>query len=758
MSGGSLRPAPPARGDAERGRDHDATGGATLAPHDQAQLEAGEHAHPHRVLGPHPARMDGVAGVVVRAFHPDATRVEAVLADGEAIALDPVGRAGLFAAFLPGRRLPLGYRLRFRLPAGTAGERGDPYRFPPTVEESDLRLFAEGSHRRLWEHLGAHPRRLDGEDGVAFAVWAPHARRVSVVGEFCDWDGRLLPMRRLEDTGVFELFVPGVAPGALYKYEILTRERTRRLKTDPFALAMECPPGTAARVARSDTYRWSDQAWLEARARRDATREPMIVYEVHAGSWARVEEEGDRPLTYRELAPRLVAHARRFGFTHIELMPVMEHPFGGSWGYQVTGYYAPTARFGSPDDLRFLVDTCHRAGIGVILDWVPAHFPRDEFALARFDGRALFEHEDPRRGEHREWDTLIFNYERPEVVNFLLASALYWLDAFHADGLRIDAVASLLYLDYGREGDDWLPNRDGGRENLEAVAFLRTLTEAARELHPGSVTIAEESTAWPGVTHPVGEGGLGFTFKWNMGWTHDALRYFARDPRERGRHHDELTFAMMYEHSERFVNALSHDEVAPGQGSLLARMPGDLRAKLANLRLLLTYQYTRPGKKLLFMGMELAPPDEWNHDASLDWRLADDPPRRGLARFLADLGGLYHASPCLWRGDPDRASFHWIDCADRENAVISYLRRHGDDQLVVVLNLGPATLASYRIGLPCPGTWIERLCSDDERYGGSGHPDSQRIVAEAVPLHGQAHSAPLRIAALTALVLAPERR
>jgi 1,4-alpha-glucan branching enzyme len=517
---------------------------------------------------------------------------------------------------------------------------------------------------------------------------------------------------------------------------------------------MEPPPGTAARIVRS-SYSWNDDAWVAARRERDPTREPIAIYEVHLGSWARVPEDGHRPLTYREIAPRLAAHVKRMGFTHLELMPIMEHPFTGSWGYQVSGYYAPTARFGSPDDFRFFVDHCHQEGIGVILDWVPAHFPKDDFALARFDGTALYEHEDPRRGEHPDWGTLIFNYGRNEVSNFLLANALYWLEEFHVDGLRVDAVASMLYLDYSRAPGQWVPNPYGGRENLHAIDFLRRLNTTIAASHPGCITVAEESTAWPGVTTPAAHGGLGFTFKWNMGWMHDTLEYFRREPVHRKFHQHQLTFAMLYEHTERFVMPLSHDEVVHGKGALLDKMPGDLWQKFANLRLLFTYQFTRPGKKLLFMGSELAPPTEWDHDVSLDWHLADDPLRAGLLVFFEELGKLYRESACLSRGDPDPEGFVWIDTLDHENSVLSYLRRHGPDELLVVLNLTPVPREHYRLGAPREGRWLRRFSSDDPRFGGSACVTSPAVSTEPAPAHGHPQSLVLTLPPLGALALVP---
>ena len=529
-------------------------------PSDVARLLAGVHDSPHAILGAHPATSDGEPGVVVRAYHPNATGVDVVLDGGRTTAMQRV-EGGLFAAWLPRATMPLRYRLRFQFAGGATWERDDPYRFLPTIGEIDLHLFNEGTHHRLWDMLGARPRTIDGVSGVAFAVWAPNAKRVSVVGEFCGWDGRIFPMRQLGSSGVHELFIPELAEGTLYKFELLTREGTPRLKTDPMAFKMEQAPQTASIVVDLERYKWSDTEWMWKRRNTDLARQPMLVYEVHLGSWARVPEDDNRSLSYREIAPRLVEHVKSLGFTHIELLPIMEHPFAGSWGYQVTGYYAPTSRFGSPDDFKYLVDMCHQAGIGVILDWVPAHFPKDDWALRRFDGTALYEHQDPRLGEHPDWGTLIFNYGRNEVRNFLVANALYWLDEFHADGLRVDAVASMLYLDYSRQPGQWLRNRYGGRENLEAIEFLRQMNETVRSEQPGCVTIAEESTAWPDVTKPASQGGLGFSFKWNMGWMHDTLKYFEEDPLYRRWHQDTLTFAMMYEYSERFIMPLSHDEV-----------------------------------------------------------------------------------------------------------------------------------------------------------------------------------------------------
>ena len=717
-------------------------------------LRAVEHSQPHRVLGAHPIEHGGDRGVVIRAFHPDATGADCLLDNGRTIAMKSVEKGGLFATFLKGTSLPLCYRLRFRFADGGSWEGGDPYGFLPTLGDLDLHLFNEGNHLQLWDCLGSHVRTIDGVKGTAFAVWAPNAVRVSVTGDFCRWDGRLFPMRSLGSSGVYELFIPDLKPGVLYKYEIKTKEGSLRLKSDPYAQSMEGPPGNASRVYES-AYAWNDAKWQAALPRRDWHRKPVSIYEVHLGSWARVPEENNRSMTYRELAPRLVEHAKRYGFTHLELMPVAEHPLAASWGYQVTGYYAPTWRYGSPDDFRHFVDVCHQNGIGVLLDWVPAHFPRDDFALRRFDGTALYEHDDPRRSEHPDWDTLIFNYGRNEVRNFLLANALYWLKEFHIDGLRIDAVASMLYLDYSRKEGEWLPNVYGGKENIEALELLRSINETIRRECPGRITVAEESASWSGVTRPVSEHGLGFTFKWNMGWMHDTLVYFSKEPIHRRYHQNDLTFAMLYEHTEHFINALSHDEVVHGKRTLLEKMPGDIWQKFANLRALLAYQYTRPGKKLLFMGTELAPCNEWYYDVSLDWHLANDPMRQGLSRFMADLGYLYLESPCLWKSDPDPHSFAWIDCHDCDNSVLAYCRHHKEDTLIVVLNLTPVPRDGYRVGVPQAGRYVRRLCSDVESYGGSGYPIAETLHTDDQPMHGLSHSLSLTLPPLSALILAP---
>jgi 1,4-alpha-glucan branching enzyme len=717
-------------------------------PDAAARLGAGESHDPHSVLGAHAVP----GGTVVRAFHPDASGVELLPDGGAAVTMEPLGD-GLWAAMLPGVQPPLAYRLRFGFADGADWVRDDPYRFLPTLGELDLHLIGEGSHERLWEVLGAHPRTLEGTAGVAFAVWAPNARGVRIVGDFDRWDGRLFPMRSLGASGVWELFVPGIGAGELYKYEIVGHDGKLRLKADPLAFSMQVRPETASRVwdLEADAAHWTDDAWMADRATRDPYRSPMAIYEVHLGSWMR-NPDGSW-LGYRQAGEKLAEHCHRFGFTHVELLPVAEHPFDGSWGYQVTGYYAPTARFGSPDDFRAMVDALHNEGIGVIVDWVPAHFPTDDFALRRFDGTPLYEHPDPQRGEHPDWGTLIFDFGRPEVRNFLVANALFWLDQYHVDGLRVDAVASMLYLDYSRREGEWTPNRYGGNENLDAIAFLREVNEKVYRRHPGAVTIAEESTAFPGVSRPTYLGGLGFGFKWDMGWMHDTLAYFHEDPVHRRFHHDKLTFRGLYVNTEHFVLPLSHDEVVHGKGSLLGKMPGDDWQRFANLRTLLAEMYTQPGKKLLFMGSELAPDAEWDHDRRLRWEIGDEPLRAAFGRYLADLGALYRSTPALWAAEPEPETFAWIDASDVEASVYSYLRRAGDEQLVVVLNMTPVPRQGYRLGLPATGRWEEALNSDSEHYGGSNLGNLGGVLAEEVSWHGQPASASLTLPPLAALVL-----
>ncbi|WFE97287.1 1,4-alpha-glucan branching protein GlgB [Micromonospora sp. WMMD987] len=695
------------------------------------QLIAGATHDPHALLGAHPA--DG--WTTIRTMRRGAGDVVLHVGD-DRHPMKRVHDVGVFEARVEGSVLD--YRVEVD---GSVTD--DPYRHPPTLGELDLHLIGEGRHERLWEALGARVR----DDGVAFAVWAPNARGVRVIGDFVGWgpdDG--WPMRCLGSSGVWEVFVPGAPEGARYKYRVLGADGRWRDKADPLAAYAEVPPATASVVHRS-RYQWSDATWLEQRARRQPHREPMSVYEVHLGSW--------RPgLGYRELAEQLTAYVTEMGFTHVEFLPVMEHPFGGSWGYQVTGYFAPTSRFGDPDDFRHLVDRLHAAGIGVLLDWVPAHFPKDEWALARFDGTPLYEHPDPRRGEHPDWGTYVFDFGRREVRNFLVANALYWCDEFHVDGLRVDAVASMLYLDYSRPEGQWLPNQHGGRENLEAIAFMQEVNATVYKHHAGVVMIAEESTAWPGVTRSTSDGGLGFGFKWNMGWMHDTLLYTAKDPIYRQHHHHQLTFSLAYAWSENYVLPISHDEVVHGKGSLVGKMPGDTWQRLANVRALLAYMWAHPGKQLLFMGCELGDDREWSEERGLDWYLLHDPARAGVQRLVADLNAAYRDTPALWAQDTDPAGFRWIAGDDVANNAASFVRIAPDGAtLVCVANFSATPLEDYRVGLPAGGAWTEVINTDAHHYGGSGVGNLGTVHAQDVPWHGLPASAALRVPPLGVLWL-----
>ncbi len=626
------------------------------------------------------------------------------------------------------------------------------------LTEHDIYLFRQGTHFRLYEKLGAHPMTVEGIEGTYFAVWAPNAEQVSVIGEFNSWQPEVHELAPRDDqSGIWEGFITGVGQGALYKYHIESGwHRYRADKGDPFASYWEMPPGTSSRIWQPN-YAWQDTEWMERRQRANALDAPISIYEVHLGSWRRVPEEDNRPLNYREIAPTLTAHLRKTGFTHVEILPIMEHPFYGSWGYQVVGYFAPTARYGTPEDFMYFVDYLHRNGIGVILDWVPSHFPGDGHGLAYFDGTYLFEHADPKKGFHPEWSSYIFNYGRHEVRSFLVSSALHWLERYHLDGLRVDAVASMLYLDYGRKAGEWIPNEHGGHENLDAIALLHSLNEAAYRDHPDVQIIAEESTAWPMVSRPIYLGGLGFGMKWNMGWMHDTLRYFAQDPVYRKYHHNQLTFSLWYAFNENFVLPLSHDEVVHGKGSLLGRMPGDEWQKFANLRLLYGYMWAHPGKKLLFMGGELGQWGEWNHDASLDWHLLEQPLPQGLQRWLQDLNRCYRAERALHEIDFAAAGFEWIDVHDWEKSVISFLRRGRDPEqiVLVVCNFTPIERTNYRVGVPCSGAWQELLNSDAELYAGSGRGNFGRLEAAPMPQHGRYHSLALTLPPLGVLYLKP---
>jgi len=721
-----------------------------LGPQIDALLRA-DHGDPFGLLGLH--WNDRRRSFDLRSFQPGAARLWVVdSATGEVIAELPRVHPDGFFAGPSGRDQRFAYRLRREGPGGTV-EFEDPYRFPLVLGDLDLHLLAEGRHWRNYERLGAHPRELEGVAGIAFAVWAPNARRVSVVGSFNNWDGRCHPMRNRPEAGVWEIFLPGLGAGETYKYEIKGRAgELLPLKADPCAQRTEVPPRTASVVAGPSAHRWSDHGWLQARAQANARQAPISIYECHLGSWARVPEEGHRSLSYLELAERLVPYVKDMGFTHVELLPITEFPFEGSWGYQPTALFAPTARYGTPDDLRVLVDRFHGAGIGVIMDWVPAHFPNDAHALGWFDGTHLYEHADPRQGLHRDWNTLIYNYGRREVANFLIGSALSWLDLFHIDGLRVDAVASMLYLDYSRKPGEWVPNRYGGNENLEATAFLRRLNELTFGEHPGTTTIAEESTAWPAVSRPTYVGGLGFGYKWNMGWMHDTLRYMSCDPIYRRWQHHDMTFGLLYAFSENFILPLSHDEVVHGKGSLLGRMPGDRWQKFANLRAYFGFMFGHPGKKLLFMGGEFGQEREWNHDTSLDWHLLADPFHRGTQALVRDLNALYRGLPALHEWDCEAQGFEWIEAGDADNSVFAFLRRSGAGLALVVSNFTPVVRHGYRLGVPQAGRYVERLNSDAAVYGGSNVGNAGEVTAVPVPSHGRPHSLELTLPPLATLI------
>jgi 1,4-alpha-glucan branching enzyme len=714
-----------------------------------AILEA-RHGDPFAVLGMHQAGEQ----LVVRVLRPDARSVTV-------LSLDEPGKSwpalmthgdGFFEAIIEGAEQRFRYLLEFTAHDGSTWKQRDPYSFGSILGPLDLHLFGEGQHWQLYEKLGAHIMEIDGVSGVAFNLWAPNAQRVSVTGDFNRWDGRTHPMRKLLGNGVWEIFLPGIGEGAHYKFELIDAHGVVRLKSDPFAFYNQHGTSTASLVFDLHRYRWSDQEWMSARATREWHRSPVSIYEVHLGSWQRKPEEGDRFLSYRELADSLIPYVHEMGYTHVELLPVAEHPFEGSWGYQVTGYYAPTSRHGNPDEFRYLVDRFHQAGIGVILDWVPGHFPKDEFGLARFDGTALFEHADPRQGEHQDWGTLIFNYGRNEVRNFLIANALFWLDEFHIDGLRVDAVASMLYLDYSRQPGEWVPNQYGGRENLDAIYFLKRFNEVCYEKHPGIITVAEESTAWPGVSRPTYLGGLGFGFKWNMGWMHDFLEYMEKDPLYRRYHQGTVTFSLLYAFHEHFMLVLSHDEVVHGKGSLINKMPGDIWQKFANLRMFFAWMFAHPGKKLCFMGGEFGQWREWNHDTSLDWHLCAYPEHDGLKRLVQHLNWLYRNESSLWDQDDSYDGFEWIDFNDSDNSVVAFLRRSRTGEIIIfIVNATPVPRDGYRIGIPYGGWYEEVLNTDAQTYGGSNLGNFGGQNAEPLPWQGRSHSLLLRLPPLATI-------
>ena len=710
----------------------------TVPPHDIHRLLNAEHDDPFGVLGLH--QIDQVW--VVRSLRPDAK--ELVIVDRHhferRFPATRLAEEGMFEAKLEGVTEAFDYLLQVTTWSGETFQISDPYSYGPILGELDMHLYCVGNHYEIYEKLGAHLTEINGHEGVSFAVWAPSAQRVSVVGDFNDWDGRTHPMRKRIEAGIWEIFVPGVGESAHYKYEIRNCVGNVVLKSDPFSFFGQHGVQTASLVFNLDRFIWSDGAWVAERKTRYWPQQPVSIYEVHLGSWARVPEENNRYLSYIEFADRLIPYVKEMGYTHVELLPVAEHPFDGSWGYQVTGYYAPTSRFGNPDEFRHFVDRCHQEGIGVILDWVPGHFPKDAFGLAQFDGTGLYEHADPRQGEHRDWGTLIFNFGRNEVRNFLIANGLFWFDKYHIDGLRVDAVASMLYLDYSRKPGEWVPNVHGGRENLDAVEFMKHFNAVCYERFPGIMTIAEESTAWPGVSRPTHLGGLGFGFKWNMGWMHDFLAYLSHEPIHRRYHQGEASFSLVYAFQEHFVLVLSHDEVVHGKGSLLSKMPGDPWQKFANLRMFYAWMYAHPGKKLLFMGCELGQLKEWNHNQSIDWHLLQYPLHDGLRRLVQHLNFLYKSEPAFSEDDDSYAGFEWIDLRDADNSIFTFARKgKSGSTLLFAVNATPVPRHAYRVGAPGEGWYEEILNTDAGIYGGGNIGNWGGMHADPIPWQGRSH-------------------
>ena len=715
---------------------------------DIVRIIEARHHDPFSVLG----KQNQQGADVVRVFLPRAK--SATLPDQGNAPLQRIEGTDVFEWQGQMHQINTPYQIRWIDDSGQQHLEYDPYCFGPQLSDFDLHLFSEGKHWHAYRFLGAHLHNADNIDGILFAVWAPNAERVSVVGNFNQWDGRCHPMRTRGGHGVWELFIPELASGELYKFEIRDKHGRLLTKTDPYGQSFELRPNTASIITNPHSYQWGDENWANQRKNNDWLHSPLSIYEVHLGSWKR-DADGNF-LSYQELAHQLVAHVLPLGFTHIQLLPITEHPFDGSWGYQTTGYFAPTSRFGGPDDFRYFVDYCHRNNIGVLLDWAPGHFPKDRHALAEFDGTPLYEHEDPRRGEHRDWGTLIYNYGRKEVKNFLLSSALFWLQEYHIDGLRVDAVASILYLDYSRQPGDWLPNVYGGNENLEAIDFLRELNTVVHGQYPGCLMIAEESTAWPQVTRPTWLGGLGFSMKWNMGWMHDTLTYFSKDPVHRHYHHDQLTFGLLYAFNENFVLPLSHDEVVHGKSSLINKMPGDEWQRFANLRLLFTYMYTYPGKKILFMGGEFGQGTEWNSAATLDWYVLQYPVHQGIINLIGDLNNLYRHKEELYTHDFESAGFEWIDCHDAAQSIISYQRKANNKFVIVILNFTPIPREKYRIGVPRDGNYREILNSDSSYYNGSNLGNGDGLVAEQIPWMNQNYSISLTLPPLGAIIIEHE--
>ncbi|MBA2526988.1 MAG: 1,4-alpha-glucan branching protein GlgB [Pyrinomonadaceae bacterium] len=720
---------------------------STIDSAELKQFIALKHPDPHRILGAH--FLNG--GVIMRAFKPGAEKVEVVIGTIRPLPMAKTHAAGLFEVQLGDLTDIPSYRFKVHYPDCKVFMQHDPYSFLPTVGDLDLHLFGEGSHEAIYQKLGAHVQNIGNVNGVSFAVWAPQAEGVSVVGDFNSWNGASHQMRMLGGSGVWVLFIPDLTPGTLYKYEIRARGWPPFLKADPYAFHMEIPPNTSSIVYESK-YQFHDQQWLEKRAQREHFRQPLSIYEVHLGSWRRVLEEDNRPFRYCELAPVLAQYVKDMGFTHVEFLPLKEHPYGPSWGYQVGSYFAASARYGTPDDLRYLIDYLHQQDIGVIMDWVPAHFPRDAFALGRFDGSALYEHLDPRKGEHPDWGTYIFNYGRNEVRNFLMANALYWFREFHLDGLRVDAVASMLYLDYSRKEGEWVANQFGGRECLEAISLLKELNEITHRLCPGIMMIAEESTSFPQVSHPTYSGGLGFDFKWNMGWMHDTLKYFQTDPLFRAGNHNALTFGFLYAWSENFILPFSHDEVVHMKGALLHKMPGDNWQKFANLRALYGYMWSHPGKKMLFMGGEFGQWREWNERESLDWHLLEDPLHKGVQTLIRDLNRFYREENSLWEADSEPAGFQWIDANNASENIVSFIRRSPatGKELICVCNFSPIPRDLHRLGLPKAGKYPLLINTDDKVYAGEGG-EVETLVVEEIPLHGQQYSAIVSLPPLATL-------
>lgn len=714
------------------------------------------HGDPHNVLGMHEVNIDGKDCIVVRAFIPQAKDITVVedKKNGKTFAMEKVHEDGFFECIIKTRKKWFRYMLEVEGYCDNKWVMYDPYSFMPGISDMDIYLFNQGTHYNIYEKLGANPTVIDGIEGVLFGVWAPNAKRVSVIGNFNDWDGRRNPMRMLQNSGVWEIFIPGLKQCDRYKFEIKTATGALIQKADPYAKFSELRPSTSSLIYDINGYEWEDGKWLETSKNRDKYNSPMNIYEVHLGSWDRVKDEEDRFLSYTELSEKLVQYVKDMGYTHIELLPVEEHPFDGSWGYQVTGYYAPTSRYGNPKEFMSFVDKCHQNGIGVILDWVPAHFPKDAFALAKFDGTALYEHQDPKQGEHPEWGTLIFNFGRNEVKNFLIANAMYWIEKYHIDALRVDAVASMLYLDYAKNEGEWVPNKFGGRENLDAVEFLKHMNSVIAKKYPNVHMIAEESTSWEGVTTAVENGGLGFTMKWNMGWMNDFLAYIEKDPIHRKYHHNNLTFGMVYNYSEKFVLVLSHDEVVHGKKSMLDKMPGDLWQKFANLRAAYGFTMGYPGKKLLFMGSEFGQFIEWDEKKSLDWFLLEYSHHEKMLEFVKELNNIYKQTNALWSKDFDGSGFEWIDCNDCDRSIISFVR-HGDkkeDTVIVICNFTPNTYEDFRVGVPFGGEYCEILNSDDERFGGSGVINVGNKYSERIEWNGRENSIGLRLPPLGVVI------